>query len=98
MTAEARRGLPRRALSHLRKISSPGGVSERPGALIQYRHRLSAHLLHKIAAFLGEENAAFLRGAYQYLLAPGVCIMLLCLAFYLISLWLTARKETILET
>ncbi len=44
------------------------------------------------------KRGAFLRGAYQYLLAPGVCIMLLCLAFYLISLWLTARKETILET
>ena len=35
------------------------------------------------------KRGAFLRGAYQYLL--------LCLAFYLISLWLTARKETILE-
>lgn len=43
------------------------------------------------------KRGAFLRGAYQYLLAPGVCVMLLCLAFYLISLWLTARKETILE-
>ena len=43
------------------------------------------------------KRGAFLRGAYQYLLAPGVCIMLLCLAFYLISLWLTARKEAISE-
>ena len=43
------------------------------------------------------KRGAFLRGAYQYLLPPGVCVMLLCLAFYLISLWLTARKETILE-
>ena len=43
------------------------------------------------------KRGAFLRGAYQYLLAPGVCVMLLCLAFYLISLWLTARKETISE-
>lgn len=43
------------------------------------------------------KRGAFLRGAYQYLLAPGVCIMLLCLAFYAVSLWLTARKETISE-
>lgn len=43
------------------------------------------------------KRGAFLRGTYQYLLAPGVCVMLLCLAFYLISLWLTARKETISE-
>ena len=43
------------------------------------------------------KRGAFLRGAYQYLLAPGVCVMLLCLAFYLISLWLTAKKETISE-
>ena len=43
------------------------------------------------------KRGAFLRGAYQYLLAPGVCVMLLCLAFYLISLWLTARKEAISE-
>ena len=43
------------------------------------------------------KRGAFLRGAYQYLLAPGVCIMLLCLAFYLVSLWFAARKETISE-
>ena len=43
------------------------------------------------------KRGAFLRGAYQYLLAPGVCIMLLCLAFYAVSLWFTARKETISE-
>ena len=42
-------------------------------------------------------RGAFLRGAYQYLLAPGVCIMLLCLAFYAVSLWFAARKETISE-
>ena len=43
------------------------------------------------------KRGAFLRGAYQYLLAPGVCIMLLCLAFYAVSLWFSARKETISE-
>lgn len=43
------------------------------------------------------KRGAFLRGEYQYLLAPGVCIMLLCLAFYAVSLWFTARKETISE-
>ena len=43
------------------------------------------------------KRGAFLRGEYQYLLAPGVCIMLLCLAFYAVSLWFTTRKETISE-
>ena len=43
------------------------------------------------------KRGAFLRQAYEYLLSPGVCIMLLCLAFYAVSLWLTARKETISE-
>ena len=40
-------------------------------------------------------RGAFLRQAYAYLLTPGVCIMLLSLAFYLISLWFSKRKETI---
>ena len=40
-------------------------------------------------------RGAFLRQAYAYLLTPGACIMLLSLAFYLISLWITARKEEI---
>ena len=42
-------------------------------------------------------RGAFLRGAYAYLLAPGVCIMLLSLSFYFISLWIEGRKETIRE-
>ena len=40
-------------------------------------------------------RGAFLRQAYAYLLTPGVCIVLLSLAFYLISLWFTKQKETI---
>lgn len=43
------------------------------------------------------KRGAFLRSAYAYLLAPGVCILLLCLAFYAMSLWLTARKDMISE-
>lgn len=43
------------------------------------------------------KRGAFLRGAYQYLLAPGACIMLLSLAFYAVSLYFEARKETISE-
>ena len=40
-------------------------------------------------------RGAFLRQAYAYLLTPGICIVLLSLALYLISLWFTKRKETI---
>ena len=43
------------------------------------------------------KRGAFLRGAYAYLLAPGVCIMLLSLAFYAISLYFEARKFAISE-
>ena len=43
------------------------------------------------------KRGAFLRGAYAYLLAPGVCIMLLSLAFYAISLYFEARKSAISE-
>ena len=43
------------------------------------------------------KRGAFLRQAYGYLLTPGVCIMLLSLAFYFISLYIESRKETISE-
>ena len=42
-------------------------------------------------------RGAFLRQAYAQLLAPGAAIMLLSLAFYLISLWFSAQKETVRE-
>ena len=42
-------------------------------------------------------RGAFIRQAYNYLLAPGVCIMLLSLSFYLISLYFERRRETISE-
>lgn len=41
------------------------------------------------------KRGAFLRQAYAYLLSPGVCIMLLSLSFYFISLYFEARRETI---
>ena len=43
------------------------------------------------------QRGAFIRQAYSYLLTPGVCIMLLSLSFYFISLWFEGRKETISE-
>jgi peptide/nickel transport system permease protein len=43
------------------------------------------------------QRGAFIRQAYSYLLTPGVCIMLLSLSFYFISLWFEGRKDTILE-
>jgi peptide/nickel transport system permease protein len=43
------------------------------------------------------QRGAFIRQAYSYLLTPGVCIMLLSLSFYFISLWFEGRKDTISE-
>ena len=43
------------------------------------------------------KRGAFLRQAYAYLLIPGVCIMLLSLSFYFISLFFEGRKEIIRE-
>jgi len=43
------------------------------------------------------QRGAFLRQAYSYLLMPGVCIMLLSLSFYFISLWFEGRKDTVSE-
>ena len=43
------------------------------------------------------KRGAFLRRAYAYLLTPGVCIMLLSLSFYFISLWFEGRKDLIDE-
>lgn len=43
------------------------------------------------------KRGAFIRQAYAYLLTPGVCIMLLSLSFYFISLYFEGRKETISE-
>ena len=42
-------------------------------------------------------RGAFLRQAYNYLLVPGICIMLLSLSFYFISLYFEGQKETINE-
>lgn len=43
------------------------------------------------------QRGAFIRQAYHYLLTPGVCIMLLSLSFYFISLFLDRQKNTIQE-
>lgn len=43
------------------------------------------------------KRGAFIRQAYSYLLTPGICIMLLSLSFYFISLFFEGRKETISE-
>lgn len=43
------------------------------------------------------QRGAFLRRAYNYLLIPGVCIMLLSLSFYFISLYFGSKKDTISE-
>ena len=40
-------------------------------------------------------RGAFMRGAWNYLLPPGVCIMLLSLAFYFISVYFESSKEEI---
>ena len=40
-------------------------------------------------------RGALIAGAYQYLLAPCVCIMLLALSFYLISLYIEKRREVV---
>lgn len=41
------------------------------------------------------KRGAFIRRAYCYLLMPGVCIMLLSLSFYFISIFIENRKESI---
>lgn len=41
------------------------------------------------------KRGAFLRGAYWYLLTPGLCIAMLSLAFSLIASYLEHRKESI---
>ena len=43
------------------------------------------------------KRGAFLRQAYAYLLSPGVCIMMLSLSFYLISLYFEHRQAAIQE-
>ena len=43
------------------------------------------------------KRGAFLRQAWAYLLAPGLCIMLLSLSFYLISLFFVRQNETVKE-
>ena len=54
---------------------------------------LSRFLLGVNGCIMMESTLSFLGLGDLY----RVCVMLLCLAFYLISLWLTARKETISE-
>ena len=41
------------------------------------------------------KRGALLRQAYGYLLSPGVCIMLLSLAFYFISLYFESRQAAV---
>ena len=41
------------------------------------------------------KRGAFIRQAYAYLLTPGLCIMLLSLSFYFISLFSDRRRESI---
>ncbi len=43
------------------------------------------------------KRGAFIRRAYAYLLTPGLCIMLLSLSFYFISLYFESRSDTISE-
>ena len=43
------------------------------------------------------KRGAFLRQAYGYLLSPGVCIMMLSLSYYLISLYFEHRQAAIQE-
>lgn len=43
------------------------------------------------------KRGAFIRQAYAYLLTPGLCIMLLSLSFYFISLYFESRSESISE-
>ncbi|MBR2281696.1 MAG: ABC transporter permease [Spirochaetales bacterium] len=42
-------------------------------------------------------NGAFIRQAYAYLLSPGICIMLLSLSFYFMSIHFSSRKEEVEE-
>ncbi len=42
-------------------------------------------------------KGALIRGAYNYLLSPCICIMLLSLSFYFISLYIDAKSSTIQE-
>lgn len=42
-------------------------------------------------------RGAFIRRAYNYLLMPGVCIMLLSLSFYFLSLYFEGQKDIIRE-
>lgn len=44
------------------------------------------------------KRGAFIRQAYNYLLVPGVCIMLLSLSFYFISIFFEMRTEAIQES
>lgn len=43
------------------------------------------------------KRGAFIRQAYAYLLTPGLCIMLLSLSFYFISLYIERQKDMISE-
>jgi len=43
------------------------------------------------------KRGAFLRQAYAYLLSPGLCIVLLSLSFYFVSLWFEDRQNSIEE-
>lgn len=43
------------------------------------------------------QRGAFIRRAYNYLLVPGVCIMLLSLSFYFLSVYIESKKEAIWE-
>lgn len=43
------------------------------------------------------KRGAFIRQAYNYLLVPGLCIMLLSLSFYFLSLYFEGQRDVIRE-
>ncbi len=43
------------------------------------------------------KRGAFIRQAFAYLLSPGICIMLVSLSFYFISLYVEGQKDLISE-
>ena len=43
------------------------------------------------------KRGAFIRQAYNYLLVPGICIMLLSLSFFFLSLYFEGKKQAIIE-
>lgn len=56
------------------------------------------YVRHVEESGLGEPvTLPFIRQAYSYLLTPGICIMLLSLSFFFLSLYFEGRRDTISE-